>query len=45
MLISFFIGSVILISGIALILFKIWPYLDICIVNCLEMAIGISFLI
>jgi len=45
MLISFFIGSVILISGVALILFKIWSYLDICIVNCLEMAIGISFLI
>ena len=45
MLISFFIGSVILISSVALILFKIWPYLDICIVNCSEMAIGISFLI
>ena len=45
MLISFFIGSVILVSSVALILFKIWPYLDICIVNCSEMAIGISFLI
>lgn len=45
MLISFFIGSVIFISSVALILFKIWPYLDICIVNCSEMVIGISFLI
>ena len=45
MLISFFIGSVILISSIALILYKVWPYFYTCVVNCSEMAIGISFLI
>ena len=45
MLISFFIGSVILISSIALILYRVWPYFDTCIVNCSEMVIGISFLI
>ena len=32
-------------NGIALILYKVWPYFDTCIVNCSEMVIGISFLI
>jgi len=45
MLVSFFVGSVVLICSIALILFKVVPYLDICIFDCLEIAIGISFLI
>jgi len=45
MLISLFVGSVILISSIALILYKAWPYLDTCVANCSEIAFGISFLI
>ena len=45
MLVSFFVGSVVLICGIALILFKVVPYLDICIFDCLEITTQISFLI
>ena len=45
MVICFVVGSILIFTSIGIFLFKVLPYLDICLLGCSEIATRVSFLI